>query len=223
MAFEVHREVRMKPFLLVMFAISSTAMATAVYDWQTEQLSLTTQVNSGLTYRTSSDSFSGTFSINFSGLGSIYTPAFFLTIPVDISLSNDAFTFNFASACVEGACYSTDSTATTNLQYIYLIQYVETSSRLEPLLVPISLATSAVAEYHESEILPFPTTASATVTVDFGDLVLKDALGNNITSLVSFTVTPPGSLSPEPSSFVLAGAGILALAIRRIRRPFAQN
>jgi hypothetical protein len=216
----------MKPFLLLMFAISSTATATTVlsYDWQTDQLTLSTQVNSGPTYNTDSGSFSGTFSINFSGLGSIDSPVFFLTIPVDFTLFNDGFGFNYGTACLVGAiCYNSSVLGTS--EDTFLIQYPDsTASSLEPVLVPISLTTSAGAQYHESEVEPFPTSASAAVTVDFGGLVLTDAAGDNITDLVSFSViTPAGIPTPEPGSFVLAGAGFLALAVRRIRRPFARN
>ncbi len=207
----------MKPFLHLMFAISSTASATTVlnYDWQTEQLSLSSQVNSGLTYASQGGTFSGTFSILFSGLGSIDTPVFFLTIPVDYSLFTDYPQLAAGSACLGVTCYSSTYGITS---YTYLIQDYEAASSLEPLLLPISLTTSVIAQYHDACCgFGFSTDASATVTVDFGNLVLKDAFGNNITNLVSFTVTPPGSLSPEPSSFLLAGAGLLALAIRRIR------
>jgi len=81
-----------------------------------------------------------------------------------------------------------------------------------------------MAEAYEPALVNFPTSASATITVDFGGLVLKDASGNNITSLVGFSVTPPAGIpTPEPGSLALAAAGLLALAVRPMPRRAAQS
>jgi len=105
----------MKSILLLTFAISSTAMATTVLSWDaaTDQVSLATEVNSGPTYATDSGAFSGTFTILFTGLGSIYPPgdpdpAFFLTIPIDFSFNTDGIPYDDSgSACLVGAICST--------------------------------------------------------------------------------------------------------------------
>ncbi len=214
----------MKPFLLLMLTMSVTATAQVTWNGTTDQLSLGTLVNSGPTYETGSGAFSGTFSIDFSGLGSIDSPVFNVTIPVDFSLYSEVpgLYLDVGAACLGTLCVNNYSERGATIEETFQIEYPgNAASDLEPLLVPISLTTSAMAESYWDEVVgTFPTSASAAVTVDFGDLVLTDAFGNNVTSEVSFTVTPP---IPEPGSFVLAGVGLLALAVRRIRRPFARN
>lgn len=223
----------MKCLPLLLFAISSSATASTYLDWSDNQLTLTTQVTSPIAppccgIAMDSGSFSGTFTLSFSGLDSIYPPGdpfpiFFLTIPVDFSEYTDYPQLAGGTAClVSAVCYS--SQAGYPYQQTYLIQYPDMNATgLEPLSVPISLTTSAEAEYHDPCCGPgIQTTGGATVTVDFRDLVLKDAFGNDITSLVSFSVTPPVGLTPEPGGFVLAGAGLLALTLRRVSRHFAQ-
>jgi len=214
----------MKPFLFLTLGIASTATAGTILSWNgtTDQFTMTTQVTSPppgvccINY--ASGSFSGTFSLEFSGLGSIYPPGtpfpgFFLTIPVDFSLFNDGIPYDDgASACVFTLCYSSDTGYP--FQHTYLLQYAFLLASDQPFLVDLSLTTSTIAQAYQSELVNFATMASATITVDFGDLVLKDLSGNDVTSEVSFTVTPS---IPEPGSFVLAGAGLLALTFRRIR------
>jgi hypothetical protein len=210
-------------------------MATTILSWngETDQFSMVTQVNSpppGLCCRYSMDTgaFSGNFSIMFSGLGSVYPPgdpfpAFFLTIPIQVGLDNDGIPYDdHASACLfDSACYSSDSGYPLQHTFLMQIPYFM-ASQPQPIIVPVGLTTSVIAWPYETLYESFATTASARVIVDFGDLVLKDRFGDDITSEISFTVTPPpGIPTPEPGSFLFAGAGLLALALRRILRPIS--
>ena len=213
---------------LLLVCVTSTCLGSTISGYDpnartyTLFTSVTSQFNPPIAPNWITDSFQGTFTIQFFGLNGIYDPTKYylvLSIPVIQTVTSTYPQLAQGMVCLNnGFCIGGFDYPSGNGTRMFTQQFYVQNLNTIPFSWTFSLTAAAIAESHQpiDRSSWVNTTATATETVDFGDLTLTDPFfGHNLLSQgVTFEVQPPAwTLLPEPSCWLLVGGGLALLAL----------
>lgn len=212
----------MTRILIVFVMLTQFARAASYLGWNPDTSVLNLQTIVGSTpgpgpWVWDDAEWSGTVYLRVTGLREIYPvdprSLFFLTIPATLSAFASDPRHADGTACVNSFC-SSDYLANVYPTWSFFLYAFD-----DPVALNIwRLRTTASAIYNDRGM--YPTSARASVAVDFGHpMLVQDWTGRDLTNLVTFDVVgiAPPIPSPEPGAVWLAASALIAsVAARRL-------
>lgn len=162
-----------------------------------------------------------TFAISFSGLDQIYPPGsphqlFSLQIPGTESVSGK---LGYAGADIDVNGHSfggTNGGQAFALMYSYM-----PISAMQPFMMTLDITASLSAETFDMRFIGgmyYPTTATATVVVNFDAMRILDRTNGDITERVGYTVVQESAIPEPATTLLLVAGGFFLFVVRRLER-----